>query len=171
MTEMIEYKFEDFDFSTIEEELLVDGNCSDLLKQFHDQLLEQGVDPHRASELAFCVDYYLRDYLMDALCRNVLLYTPGLVRCFAGTWYITRTFEPEQEMIERHLEGILLWYRFLEQVGLLSRSVLQQIEQECVDREWYAARLDGFLNLAEYGYKDWENLCCPDSMKGGVVTL
>lgn len=156
---MTTHHIEQFDFSTLEEELQVDRRCRDLLRQFHAWLLEQGRTPEQASELAYCVDYYLRDYLMDTLRWNILRVRSGLVRCFGGTWYIIRTMEPESRLLERHLDGILAWYRYLHATGLVTADELAAIEVEGADREWYCRRVDRFLDLAGDQYDAWEREC------------
>lgn len=156
---MTEFTYEQFDFETLEEELQVSEQCSRLLRQFHQWLQEREGDLHRASELAYCVDYYLRDYLVDALRMNVLRYRSGLIRYFGGTWYIIHTIEPEMLALEKHFDGIRAYYRYLHELGLLSPDELHIVEGETADSVWYENRIDSFLNLAADGYTDWESAC------------
>lgn len=156
---MTKFHCNDFDFTTLEDELRVDQHCRLLLKHFYDWLLERGDTPERASALAYCVDYYLRDYLMDALRGNVLRCKPGLVRCFGGTWYITRTIDPEIALLEQHLDGILAYYGYLLEAGLITAQEMAMVEAECSDRDWYRCRIDAFLNLQGDGYEPWEQEC------------
>lgn len=156
---MSAFKHEQFDFETIEEELQVTERCGNLLQQLHHWLQEREKDPHRASDLAYCVDYFLRDYLIDFLRANVLRYRPGQVRYFAGAWYIIHTIEPDMAVLETYLDAIGAYYRYLHELGLISRQDLAGFEQEVADRDWFAARIDSFLNLTGDGYADWESGC------------
>jgi len=165
---MTEFNCKDFDFTTLEEELQVDRHCRLLLTRFYDWLLERGNSTERASALAYCVDYYLRDYLMDALSCNVLRVRPGLVRCFGGTWYITRIMDPEITSLEQHLDGILAYYGYLLESGLITAQEMAMVEAECADRGWYCRRIEEFLNLKGDGYDAWEQECSLRSLSEGV---
>lgn len=156
---MTTFHCNDFDFTTLEDELRVDQHCRLLLKEFYDWLLARGDSPERASALTYCVDYYLRDYLMDALRCNVLRCKPGLVRCFGGTWHITRTIDPEIALLEQHLDGILAYYAYLLESGLITMQEMAMVEAECFDRDWYRNRIDTFLNLQGDDYDSWEKGC------------
>jgi hypothetical protein len=91
----IEFEHDDFEFDTIDEELLVDGRCQQILKQFYLFLQQQGMTAEQASELAFAADLYLRDYLIDFGRQNIVRPQPGIVTKFAGSWYITcESFHP-----------------------------------------------------------------------------
>lgn len=166
---MTTYHADQFDFTTLEEELQADRHCCGLLQQFHGWLLEQGLTPERASELAYCVDYYLRDYLMDTLRWNILRVRAGLVRCFGGTWYIIRTMEPESRLLEQHLDGILHWYRYLRTLGLITTDECALVESECAERQWYRQRVDGFLALQGDEYDLWERGCSLRSLTDEVT--
>ncbi|CAH2031197.1 hypothetical protein [Trichlorobacter ammonificans] len=154
-----EFHLTQFDFTTLEEELQVDQHCRSLLQCFHAWLLQGGLTPEQASERAYCVDYYLRDYLMDTLCWNILRVRPRLVRCFGGTWYIIRTMEPEFRLLEQHLNAILAWYRYLQESSLITMDEYLLVEAECSDREWYRRRVDSFLDLKADQYDAWERGC------------
>lgn len=155
-----QYCVEQFDFNNLDEELVVDKQCRGLLHQFYIWLLkQQGKDAAQASELTYCVDYYLRDYLMDTLCRNIVRLIPGLIRCFGGTWYIIRNMEPDYEQLLLHLEGITAWYRFLHQLELISIQELAVAESETAEAKWFKERIDNFNNLESNGYEYWEKQC------------
>ncbi|MGB4600298.1 MAG: hypothetical protein WBI04_10060 [Trichlorobacter sp.] len=156
---MIEFDHEDFEFETLEDELRVDGLCRQLLHQFYNHLQNIDLTPQRASELAFSVDYFVRDYLLDFLQQNVLRPLPGQLRYFAASWYITRTLEPELVVLERHLDGIIAWYRFLRERHLISTDELAMLELEADQREYYRGRIERFLALAGKGYEEWDHEC------------
>lgn len=158
MTEIV-FDHEDFDFETLDEELHVDQQCRSLLQQFFVWLQQQELTPEQASELAYSADYYLRDYLLDFLRCNPLRPQPGMVRAFAGNWYITRTMEPEYGVLCRHLIAITQLYRYLYELGLISCEALQQIEQETAAQDYYRQRIESFLALAGDGFAEWDQEC------------
>lgn len=145
-----------FDFETLEEEIRVDEQCRLLLQQFYGWLQKQNLTLQQASNLAYCADYYLRDYVFDFLHRNVLRPQPGQVRYFAANWYITRTLEPEITVFDRHLKAISELYRFLLEIQLISSQELAGIEQEVALQDYYHQRIESFLALAGDGYEQWD---------------
>lgn len=154
------FSVEQFDFSNLDEELLADKHCHQLLHRFYTWLQEEhGKDAAQASQLAYCVDYYLRDYLMDTLCRNVVRAKPGLIRCFGGTWYIIRNMEPDYEHLLQHLEGIGFWYMFLHQLELITADELATVKSETADLNWFKERINSFNLLESDGYEKWEKEC------------
>lgn len=168
MTEIV-FEHEDFDFETLEEELKVDDQCRQLLYQFYIWLQHNDLTTERASDLVFCVDYYLRDYLIDFLRANPLRPKAGQVRYFAANWYITRTLEPEMTVLEKHLEGIALLYRFLHDCGLITDDELGHLEQESAEQDFYQKRIAAFLALAGEGFEAWDRACPVATLKRGVV--
>lgn len=165
MTEII-FDHEDFDFETLEEELKVDEQCRKLLQQFYLWLQQQNMTTEHASELAYSVDFYLRDYVLDFLRCNALRPQKGQVRYFAGNWYITRTMDPEITVLERHLEGVGLFYAFLHELHLITPVDLAEIKREIADLDYFQQRIEGFMALAGDGYEDW-NRACPCNVEKG----
>lgn len=161
------FEHDDFDFETIEDELRVDDLCRQLLHQFYLYQQQSGSTPEQASDLAYSADYYVRDYLLDELRANVLRPKPGQVRRFAGNWYITRTLEPEITVLNRHLDGISAYYRFLRHLNLISDAMLAFVDPETSARDYYRERIEQFLALAGDGYEEWERAC---SLSGGLET-
>lgn len=155
----IEFEHDDFDFETLEDELRVDERCRSLLQQFYSYLQLGGRTPEKASELAYAADYYVRDYLIDFARQNPVRPQPGLVRRFAATWYITRTLEPEMAVLDRHLEALEAFYRFLCERHLISADELAMVQDEARQREYYQARIEQFLELKGPGYEAWEREC------------
>lgn len=155
----IGFDHEDFEFDSLEDELRVDGLCRQLLERFYHHLLATGLTPEQASDYAYSTDYFVRDYLVDFLQQNVLRPQPGLVRYFAASWYITRTLEPEVAVLERHLAGIVAWYRFLREQHLISSGELTDVEQEAWQLDYYRDRIGQFLSLAGDGYDAWDRAC------------
>lgn len=156
----IEFEHDDFTFSdNMEEELRVDERYQILLQRFYQHLQDTGIEIQRASDLAFCADYYLRDYLLDFSRRNVTRPEPGIVRRFGATWFITRTLDPEMTVLERHLEAIRLFYRFLQGLHLISAEELAMVEEEAGQGEYYRQRIESFLAITGDGYIAWEAEC------------
>ena len=155
----IEFEHGDFEFDTIDEELLVDGRCQEILKQFYLFLQQQGMAAEEASELAFSADLYLRDYLIDFGRQNIVRPQPGIITKFAGSWYITHTLDPEFASLERHLTAISELYRFLHRRHLISADELSFLLEEAGRHEFYRQRIDSFLNLTGAGFAAWDAEC------------
>ncbi len=161
MTQNPEFEFEhdDFEFDTIDEELLVDGRCQQILKQFYLFLQQQGMAAEQASELAFAADLYLRDYLIDFGRQNIVRPQSGIVTKFAGSSYITHTLDPEFASLERHLTALSELYRFLHRRHLISAEELSFLLEEAGQLEFYRQRIDSFLNLTGAGFVAWDAGC------------
>jgi hypothetical protein len=155
----IVFEHDDFDFTTLEDELRVDELCQSLLKHFYQHLQLNGRTPQQASDLAYAVDFYLRDYVLDFACQNVMRPQPGIVRGFAANWFITHTLDPEIAMLERHLEGIRELYRYLHGRHYISREELSWLEKETEHTDYYQQRIESFLAIYGDGYVVWEAEC------------
>ncbi len=149
----------DFDIETLEDELRVDGLCQGLLRRFYDNRLARGLTPHDATLLANSADYYLRDFVVDRMRANLFEEKPGLVRQFAGNWYIVNTLEPNVDELARHLAGIRAFYRFLREEGLISDDFFQSMEAECESLPWFSGRIESFWAIKDDGYTAWEQEC------------
>ena len=154
-----EFEHDDFDFDTIDEELLVDGRCQQILKQFYLFLQQQGMAAEQASELAFSADLYLRDYLIDFGRQNIVRPKSGIVVSFAGSWFITHTLDPEFAMLERHLTAITELYRYMNRRHLISADELAFLLKEAGELDFYRQRIDSFLNLTGAGFAAWDAEC------------
>jgi hypothetical protein len=155
----IEYEHDNFEFTTLEEELRVDELCRSLLKQFYQHLQLSGRSPRQASDLAYAVDFYLRDYVLDFARQNVMRPQPGLIRRFAANWFITHTLDPEADMLERHLEGIKEFYRYIHGLHFISREELTWLEKETAQTGYYRQRIEQFLAIYGDGYTAWAAEC------------
>lgn len=155
----IEFEHDDFDFATLEEELLVDQRCQQVLKHFYLNLQQRGMTAERASELAFSADLYLRDYLLDAARQNIVRPQPGIIRKFAASWFITHTLDPEIQLLERHLTAIAEFYRFLHRQHLISADELAYLLDETAQLDFYQKRINTFLNISSDGFVAWDAEC------------
>ncbi len=156
---LIEFEHDDFEFADLEEELLVDQRCQQVLKHFYLYLQQQGMPAERASELAFSADQYVRDYLLDFARQNLVRPQPGIVRKFAASWFITHTLDPEMSLLERHLSAIAELYRFLHRQHLVSADELAFILEESGLVDFYQKRIDSFMNITGDGFVKWDNEC------------
>lgn len=155
----IEYEHDDFEFETIEEELLVDERCQQILKQFYLFLQQQGMVAEHASELAFSADLYLRDYLIDYGRQNIVRPHPGIVTKFAASWFITHTLDPDFAILERHLTALSELYRYMHRQHLISAEELSFLLDEAGRREFYQQRINSFMNLTGAGFAEWDAAC------------
>lgn len=155
----IEFEHDDFEFETIDEELLVDGRCQQVLKHFYLNLQQQGMSAESASELAYSADLYLRDYLIDFGRQNIVRPQPGIVTKFAGSWFITHTLDPEFAMLERHLTAISELYRYLHRQHLISAEELSYLLYEAGQHDFFQQRIESFLNLTGGGFGAWDAEC------------
>jgi hypothetical protein len=155
----LEFEHDDFNFTTLEDELRVDELCQSLLKHFYQHLQLGGRTPQQASDLAYAVDFYVRDYVLDFARQNVMRPQPGIVRRFAANWYITHTLDPEADMLGRSLEGITEFYRYLRNRHYISSEELGWLEHETADTGYYRQRIESFLAICGDGYVDWEAEC------------
>ena len=149
----------DFNLATLEDELRVDGLCRDLLMRFYEELTASGMPPAEATQLAGSADYYVREFVVDNRRRNLFAEQPGLVRQFAGNWYIVNTLEPNIAELGRHLGGVREFYRYLRRRGLIGEGFLQAMEAECADLDFYRQRIEAFWEISGDGYFAWERGC------------
>lgn len=157
--ELLKVDKRDFVPSTLEDELRVDKLCSDLLHRFYCESMESGLSPEQATALAGAADYFIRDFVVSIKTRSIFDERPGIVRQFAGNWYIVNTMEPLACEIDGYLAGIREFYRFLHGHQLISLKFLKTIEAECADREFYAGRIESFWAISGDGYLAWEKEC------------
>ena len=149
----------DFKLGTLDDELRVDGLCKELLMEFYNRLLADGVAPDLASRLAGSANFFIRDFVISIKGRNIFCETRGLVRQFAGNWYIVSTLEPKGDELAGHLEGIRAFYRYLRSRDLISPAFLELVEAECDDFGYYSGRIDSFWTIVGDGYTAWEREC------------
>jgi hypothetical protein len=157
----IEFEHDDFDCADLDDELRVDQLCQSLLKRFYQHLQTHGHTPQKASDLAYSADLYLRDYVLDFACQNVVRPRPNVVKRFAATWYITHTLDPEIGILEGHLAAIRELYRFLNVIHLISADELVFLLSEAADIDFYRHRIESFLAIQTDGYISWEAECPP----------
>lgn len=156
---MDEITIEVFDINSDEDEIRVDGLCRGLLQDFHRHLLERGTLPGEASSLASSADYFVRDFVVSIKRRNIFEERPGIVRQFAGNWYIANTLEPDVKELSTHLAGVRTFYRYLHHRRLIAPPFLSAIEKECEEIAYYRDRIDSFWKISGDGFIAWEREC------------
>jgi hypothetical protein len=149
----------DFEIKSVEDEIRADSLCKELLMEFYHSLQASGLDPAQATMLANSADYFVRDFIVGCKQRNLFAETPGLVRQFAGNWYIVNTVEPAPEELAIHLAGVARFYSHLSELGLISTEFLKRINEECSDSSFYTGRIDSFWAITGDGYLEWEKGC------------
>jgi hypothetical protein len=149
------------EFSLVKQEdfLRVDNLCKGLLLSFYEHLLAQGIPPEEATSLANGADYFVRDFLVDFKGYNLFDESPGIVRQFAGNWYIVTTPEPDISLLSLHLQGIRAFYGYLCDHKLISVGYLMNLEQECAILSYYEGRIESFWEIEGEGYSAWEREC------------
>lgn len=157
--EKLQINKKEFELGTLDDELRVDELCKSLLHRFYDDTCGQGIDAGEATALASAADYFIRDFVVAIKQLNIFTHRPGVVRQFAGNWYIVNTLEPDSNELEGYLQGIKFFYRFLHGNGLISQQHLQTIEEECADVSFYTDRIASFWNIKGDGYGEWERQC------------
>jgi hypothetical protein len=157
---VIEFEHDDFECADLDDEIRVDQLCQSLLKGFYQHLQLNGYAPQNASDLAYCADLYVRDYVLDFARQNIARPQKDLVRKFAATWYITHTLDPDINILHQHLTAISELYRFLHCLHLISADELEFLQAEASDLEYYRTRLESFLAILADGYSAW-NAECP----------
>ena len=144
---------------THEDYLRVDNLCKGLLLWFYERLQEDGLSPEEATTLANGADYFIRNFLVDFKGHNLFDERPGIVRQFAGNWYIVNTLEPDIRELVGNLQGIRAFYGFLSDQQLVSAGYLKIIEKECEEIAYYENRIESFWKIEGDGFIAWEREC------------
>jgi hypothetical protein len=137
----------------------VDSLCRGLLLAFYEHLLAEGLPPEEATSLASGADLYLRDFLVDCKGHNLFDEKPGMVKQFAGNWYIVHTLEPDINQLGGHLLGIRAFYAYLRGRELISPDYLASIEADCDAIAYYQWRIESFWEIQGDGFAAWEKEC------------
>jgi hypothetical protein len=164
----LQIRKEEFTIVTGEDYPRVDTLCRKLLLSFYEDLLADGLSPEEATTLANGADYYVRDFLIDCKGLNLFDERPGIVRQFAGNWYIVNTIEPDIDLLSRHLQGVRAFYGYLCKQGLISDEFLSIIGSECDLLSYYEERIETFWKIEGDGFFAWEKECTlKDHLAGG----
>ena len=147
----------DFDVADWQDESRVDALCTELLKQFHQHLLEeQQCDPLEAGSLARGADYFLREFIIGDRQENIFEIEPKRIRQFAGNWYIIRNMEPNMEELTDLLFGADTFYSWLTDSGLYNDQKQKELRELCRAHDTYRERIKSFWDITD-NYNDWHN--------------
>jgi hypothetical protein len=148
-----------YDLADLADEIRVDGLCHELLKHFHQQLLQDN-EPLAAGSMAAGADYFLRDFMIDHQRANIFDLSAQRVRSFAGNWYIVNTLEPNIAELESLLSGVAQFCQFCAEHQLTAPEQAQQAAATCRDIDYYRERIDSFYAIVDNGFSAW-NTSCP----------
>jgi hypothetical protein len=151
---------EDFEIHTLQDEIHAEQLCGRLLEIFFRTLVERDkFSALEAGALARGADYFLREFLIPDRRENIFFPRPGRVRQFAGNWYIIRNMEPNMKELQSILQGVEIFYEFCRSIGKVSLAVVEQIQGECRDANFYRKRIEDFWNIEGDGFLEWEKAC------------
>jgi len=149
-----------FKLETFADEINVDNTCKALLKKFHRYLLDNtDTTPLIAGSMASGADYFLRDYMIDNRRCNIYAISVELIHVFAGNWYILNNLEPNIEELESFLIGIASFYNYCCINNVIKADIASQIDQACLDLDFYRKRIEDFHNLKDDGFIAWNKAC------------
>jgi hypothetical protein len=150
-----------FDVNSLDDEIRVDRLCGSLLRIFYQyQVEESGVRPELAGGNARGADFLLREFIIGSRRENLFHILPLRIRQFAGNWYITKTLEPNSRELRSILQGTARFYTFLAGFGLYPPQLANEIQQYCLDVDYYQERIDSFWAIEGDGFATW-NAGCP----------
>lgn len=150
---------EHFQITTLDDEIRVDQLCVQLLRIFCRDLIEQGLEPLAAGELARGADYFLRDFMIAECRKNIFTLAPGQIRQFGGNWYIVRNLEPNLVELGGILKGVAAFYRYCLERQRISPAIMEQIDAECALTDYFSARIERFWAISGDGYQAWVTEC------------
>lgn len=148
-----------YELSSLDDEIRVDGLCRELLKRFHQQLLQDN-DPLVAGSMAAGADYFLRDFMIDNQRANIYDLTAKRIHSFAGNWYIVNTLEPNITELESLLCGVEQFCLFSSGHHMTPPEQAQQAAVACRELDYYQERIDSFHAIVDNGFNHW-NAACP----------
>ncbi|MBN1956591.1 MAG: hypothetical protein JXQ81_07800 [Desulfuromonadales bacterium] len=151
---------EHYFIASLEDEIRVDQLCLKLLKLFLQHLHESPeIDPLTAGRHARGADFFLRDYMLDHLRKNIFSITPHDIRGFAGNWYIVKTLEPNLKELQDLLEGIANFYIFCADKELIPALLLPELLTACSEHSFYQQRIETFHDLKDNEFLGWNKTC------------
>ncbi|MBN1140618.1 MAG: hypothetical protein JXB25_02300 [Deltaproteobacteria bacterium] len=154
------FEKERFSFGSLQEEIVVDRLCQNLLRVFCRELsLCQGFTAEAAGGKAHGADYFLRDFVISERRKNIFEVTPRDVTVFAGNWYIVKNLEPNIEELSEILAGIDSFFEFCHNHGIISEERRRELSEACSQLEFYRQRIDDFWAIEKDGYFRWEAEC------------
>jgi hypothetical protein len=155
-----DFSIELFNIYSLEDEIKVDHLCTALLRIYYQyQVEETATRPELAGENARGADYLLREFIIGARRENLFRIPPLRIRQFAGNWYITKALEPNCRELRSILQGTAGFYAFLAGFDLYPPHLASEIQQYCLDLDYYQVRIDSFWAIEGDGYATWQAGC------------
>jgi len=149
-----------YHISDLESEMAVDRLCTALLKKFHHYLLqERRLEPLEAGSQAAGADYFLHEFMIGKLRRNIFHASADDVRKFAGHWYIISNLEPNMAELNSMLAGTASFYRYCAEHQLTPLTTAEEIADTCRQSKYFQQRIEDFHNITGAGYNAWEQAC------------
>jgi len=144
----------------LESEIAVDQLCKALLKRFHHHLLqERHLEPLESGSQAAGADYFLREFMIGKLQKNIFHATADDIRKFAGHWYIISNLEPNMGELSSMLTGAASFYRYCAEHKLTPVNTAEEITNTCQRSDYFRQRIEDFHNNTGDGYSAWEQAC------------
>ncbi|MBW6511012.1 MAG: hypothetical protein K0A93_02685 [Desulfuromonadaceae bacterium] len=151
-----------YNIETLEDEIRADQLCTELLKRFCHELIDNdAADPEEASKLARGAAYFLCEFVIPHCRKNIFQIDPRTVRQFAGNWYIVNNLEPNLPELTELLTGVMGFYYYCEQIGKIDRATRDEISAQCRELDFYQQRIESFLDLVGDGFFAWNDACQP----------
>lgn len=151
---------ENYDIGSLDDEIRINKLCKQLLKEFHQYLLqERKFEPLEAGAQAAGADYFLLDYMIDNQRENIFAGSAAYLKKFAGHWYIISNLEPNIEELQVMLAGVAQFYQYCAQLKLIEAGNAEQITAACQQIDYYQQRIESFLDIVGDGYLTWSQEC------------
>jgi hypothetical protein len=156
----LEFRKENFDIRTLEDEIRADELSARLLRIFYLELMESdNCSPLEAGALAHGADYFLREFLIPDRRENIFSPSPGRVRQFGGNWYIIRNMEPNMTELQGILKAVEAFYGFCRRTGKVPAALAEELRRECNELDFFKSRIEDFWKIEGDGYLEWERAC------------
>lgn len=150
----------DYNIDSLESEIRADRYCSQLLKHFHQWLLnDKKYEALEAGKLAAGADYFLREFLVGARRQNIFNATAEQLRQFGGNWYIISNLEPNIPELKPMLLGAADFYAYAAEQKLVNIETADAFATVAQETGYFQTRIDEFYQLVDDGYKAWDQAC------------
>ena len=149
-----------YTIDSVETEIRADRHCAQLLRHFHRWLLEQRrEEPLWAGRLAAGADYFLREFMIGRLRRNIFQAEAEHLRQFGGNWYIISNLEPNLPELEPMLAGSALFYTYCAEQGCFNPQTAAEIHATVEKKDFFHERIEQFHQLQDDDYRAWDQAC------------
>ena len=151
---------ENYAVDSLEDELRVNKLCKQLLRDFHQYLLDElQLDPLDAGGQAAGADYFLLDFMIDSQRANIFDGSALYLKKFAANWYIISNLTPNSEELQLMLAGTANFYRYCAKLQLVAAETAEQIAAATRQIDFYQQRIENFLDITGDGFVAWNQQC------------